>query len=160
MLVAEARHPIDEAERQAGRAERKLELMNLARVILAAVLNECPRHLVGAQNSDQRRHTTRAVWADLRVILDKALLGTESPGDLRQHVEEHVARWQTVHHRWWRPRLPSPQKVLKGLERAKAIVDVVNQTPELRQLADTVTQAVLARLRERRSPKDPPTAPS
>jgi len=49
--------------------------------------------------------------------------------------------------------------VAKGIATAKAIVDVVNQTPELRQLADTVTQAVVARLRDRRSPKDSPTAP-
>ena len=80
--------------------------------------------------------------------------------DVRQRVEEHVARWRSEHDRWWRPRLPSPQKVIKGIATAKTIVDVVNQTPELRQLADTVTQAVLARLRERRSPKEPPTASS
>jgi len=160
MLVAEARRPVDEVEEQARRVERKLELMTFASGILAATLNECPRHLVGAQNSDQRRRTKQVVWADLRVILDKALSGTESPDDVRQHVEGYVAQWQSARHRWWRPRLPSPQRVLKGIETAKAVVDLVNQTPELRQLADTVTQAVLTRLRERRSPKDPPTAPS
>lgn len=160
MLVAEARRPIDEVEHQARRVERKLELMTFARETLAAVLNECPRDLVGAPSSDQRRHTTRAVWADLRVILDETFSGAESEDDVREQVEEHVAQWRSTRHRWWRPRLPSPVQVIKGIETATAIVEVVNQTPELRHLADTVVQAIVARLRQRRSPKEPPTAPS
>jgi hypothetical protein len=159
-LVAEARAQLDENERQTQQAGRKEELIAFARSALVVVLNECPTYLVGAPGSGNRMQTTRAVWADLRLILEKTLSGAESERDVRQRVEEHIARWRSEHDRWWRPRVPSPQSVIKGIGTAKAIVDVVNQTPELRQLADTVTQAVLAQLRTRRSPKEPPTAPS
>jgi len=151
--VAEARGQMDETERQAQQVGRKEELITLANWTLSAALSKCPTHLVGTPGSGNRTQTTRAIWAELRLILEKTLSGAESEQDVCQQVEEHVARWRREHDRWWRPRLPSPQKVMTGLERTKAIVDLVNQTPELRHLADTVTQAVLARLRERSSPK-------
>lgn len=159
-LVAEARSQLTEVEHQVRRAEGKRALMIFAKWALAAALNECPAYLVGAPGSNKRTHTTRAAWADLRAILDKTLLGTESEEDVRQRIEEHVAHWRCEHDRWWRPRLPSPDRVVKGIRTAKVVVDAVNNTPELRQLADTVVQAVQATLRQRRQPKEPPSSPS
>ena len=158
-LVAETLMHLHETERQAQQVGMKAELVTFAKWALGTALNECPTHLVGAPGSGNRTQTTRVVWAELRLILEKTLSGAESEQDVRQLVEEYVALWRSEHDRWWRPHLPSPAQVAKGIATAKAIVDVVNQTPELRQLADTVTQAVVARLRDRRSPKDSPTAP-
>jgi hypothetical protein len=98
------------------------------------------------------------VWADLRPILEKTLSGAESEDAVGQRVEEHVAQWRRTHDRWWRPRLPSPVQVVKSIKTATTIVDTVNKTPELRQLAEVVTQAVLTRLRQRRESKPPPPA--
>lgn len=159
-LIAETRRQLNEEEHEARRAGRKAELMTLARQTLAAALDECPAYLVGTPGSNKRTHTARAVWADLRPILDKTLSGTESEDAVGQRVEEHVAQWRSAHDRWWRPRLPSPVQVVKGIKTATAIVDTVNKTPELRQLADVVTQAVLTRLRQRgQSKTSPPASP-
>ena len=159
-LVAEACSQMTEAEHQARRAAGKRALMTFAQWALAAALDECPAYLVGSLGSDKRTHTTRAAWADLRVILDKTLSGTESEEDVQQRVEEHVAQWRRAHDRWWRPRLPSPDRVVKGIRTAKVVVDAVNNTPELRLLATTVVQVVQATLRRRRQPKEPPSSPS
>jgi hypothetical protein len=50
--------------------------------------------------------------------------------------------------------------VVKGIHTAKTIVEAVNNTPEFRQLADTVIQAVQTKLRQRRQAKEPPPPPS
>ena len=157
-LIAETLHQLNVEEHEGRRSERKPELIALARQALAAALDDCPAYLVGAPSSRKRTHTARAVWADLRPILDKTLSGTESADAVGQRVEEHVAQWRSAHDRWWRPRLPSPVQVVKGIKTATAIVDTVNKTPELRQLADVVTQAVLTRLRQRGQSKTPPPA--
>ena len=159
-LIAEARSQLTEVEHQARRAERKRALMSLAQWALTATINECPTYLVGSLGSDKRTHTTRAAWADLRPILDKTLSGTESKEDVQQRVEEYVAQWRREHDRWWRPRLPSPDRVVKGIRTAKVVVDAVNNTPELRLLVDTVVQVVQATVRQRRQPKEPPSSPS
>lgn len=155
-LVSEACRQLNEIEHETRRSERKRELMTLARETLAAALDECPSHLVGAAGSSKRTHLLRAVWADLRLILDKTLSGTESEDGVEQRVEEHVAQWRNDHDRWWRPRLPSPVQVVKGIKTATVIVDTVNKTPELRQVADTITQAVRALVRRRCQSKEPP----
>ena len=134
--------------------------MVFAQWALTTALNEYPTYLVGSLGSDKRTHTTRAAWADLRPILDKALSGTESNEDVQQRVEEYVAQWRREHDRWWRPRLPSPDRVVKGIRTAKVVVDAVNDTPELRLLVDTVVQVVQATVRQRRQPKEPPSSPS
>lgn len=157
-LIAETLHQLNVEEHEGRRSERKPELIALARQALAAALDDCPAYLVGAPSSRKRTHTARGVWADLRPILDKTLSGTESADAVGQRVEEHVAQWRSAHDRWWRPRLPSPVQVVKGIKTATAIVDTVNKTPELRQLADVVTQAVLTRLRQRGQSKTPPPA--
>lgn len=159
-LIAEARSQLTEIEHQARRAERKRALMSFAQWALTATINECPTYLVGSLGSDKRTHTTRAAWADLRPILDKTLSGTESKEDVQQRVEEYVAQWRREHDRWWRPRLPSPDRVVKGIRTAKVVVDAVNNTPELRLLVDTAVQVVQATLRQRRQPKEPPSSPS
>jgi len=159
-LLEEACQQLNEAEHQAQRTERKLELVTLARWALATVLNRCPAHLVGDLGSNKRADTTQAIWADLRPILDKALTGAESGDDVRQHVEAHVAKWRSEHDRWWHPRPPSPQQLVKGIHKAKTVVEAVNNTPEFRQLADTVIQAVQTKLRQRRQTKEPPASPS
>ncbi len=159
-LVSEASRQLNEVEHDSRRSERKTELMALARETLAAALDECPSYLVGAAGSKKRTHTVRTVWADLRSILDKTLSGTESEDDVEQRVEEHVAQWRNDHDRWWRPRLPSPVQVVKGIKTATVIVDTVNKTPELRQLAETITQAVRALVRQRRQSKAPPPSSS
>lgn len=158
-LVAEACRQLDEAERHARRAERRPELMIFARWTLAAVLSECPTFLVGAPGSGKRTQTTWAVWADLRLILEKTLSGAESEQDVRQRIEEYVAQWQREHDHWWHPRLPSAVQVVKAIHTAKKIRETVNNTPELRQLADTIAQAARILWRERRQRKGPPTAP-
>jgi hypothetical protein len=155
-LVAETRRLLNEQEHEARRSELKAELIALARQTLAAALDECPAYLVGAPGSSKRTHTVRAVWADLRPILEKTLSGTESADTVGQRVEEHVAQWRSTNDRWWRPRLPSPVQVAKGIKTATAIVDTVNKTPALSQLTQIVTQTVLTRLRERRQSKEPP----
>jgi hypothetical protein len=43
---------------------------------------------------------------------------------------------------------------------AKTLVEAVNKTPEFRQLADTVIQAVQTKLRQRRQAKEPTASPS
>jgi hypothetical protein len=159
-LVAEAARQVNEAEDQARRADRKADLITFARWILAAILHRCPAHLVGTLGSDRRSTATRAIWADLRPTLDKVLSGTESEDDVRQRVKAHVAQWRRDHDRWWHLQPPSPQQVAKGIQLAKAAVEVVNNTPELRQLADTVVQAVQTKLRQRRQAKEPPASPS
>jgi len=50
--------------------------------------------------------------------------------------------------------------VITGIKTAKAIVDAVNQTPELRQLAGTIAQAARILWRQRRQPGSPPAAGS
>jgi hypothetical protein len=159
-LVAETRRHLNEVEHEARRSERKAELLACARQSLAAALDACPSHLVGTPSSHKRTHTARAIWADLRPNLEKTLSGAESEDVVGQRVDEHVAQWRSAHDRWWRPRLPAPVQVARGIETATAIVDAVNKTPALRQLADIVTQAVLTRLRQRRpSNEPPPSAP-
>ena len=124
-------------------------------------VSECPTFLVGAVDSEKRTHLTRAVWADLRATLEKVLSGAETEDDVRQCVEEHVAQWRREQDHWWRPRPPSPARVLKGIRTAKAIVEMVNNTPELRQLADTIVHAVHIKWRQRRDAKaPPPSSPS
>jgi len=159
-LVAEACGKLTEAKDQAHRAERKRQLLAFAKSTLTDTVNECPAYLVGALDSEKRIHLTRAVWADLRAVLEKVLSGAETENEVRQRVEEHVAQWRREQDQWWRPRPPSPARVLKGIRTAKAIVDTVNNTPELRQLADTVIQAVQIKLRQRREAKGPPSSPS
>ena len=159
-LVEEACQQLNEVEHQAQRTERKLELVTLARWALATVLNRCPAYLVGDLGSNKRANMTQAIWADLRPILDKALSGTESGDDVRQQVEAHVVKWRSEHDRWWHLRPPSPQQVVKGIHTAKTVVEAVNNTPEFRQLADTVIQAVQTKLRQRRQAKEPPPSPS
>lgn len=159
-LVSAAARQLNEVEQETRRSQRKTELTALARETLAAALDECPSYLVGAAGSSKRTHALRAVWADLRAILDKTLLGTESEEGVEQRVEEHVAQWRHDHDRWWRPRLPSPVQVVKGIKTATMIVDTVNKTPELRQLAETITQAASALLRQRRQSKEPPPSSS
>ena len=159
-LVEEACRQLNEAEHQAQRTERKLELVTLARWALATVLNRCPAYLVGDLGSNKRANTMQAIWADLRPILDKALSGAESGDDVRQHVEAHVAKWRSERDRWWHLRPPSPEQVVKGIHTAKTVVEAVNKTPEFRQLADTVIQAVQTKLRQRRQTKEPPASPS
>jgi len=134
--------------------------MTFARWALAAILHRCPAYLVGDLGSNRRTTTTKAVWANLRPSLDKALSGVESEDDVRQRVEAHVAQWRSERDRWWHLRPPSPQQVLKGIHTAKAVVEAVNNTPELRQLADTVVQAIQTKLRQRRQAKEPPASPS
>jgi hypothetical protein len=151
---------LTEAENQAQRAERKVELVAFAKWALPAVVHRCPTYLVGDLGSSERASTTRAIWADLRPILDKALSGAESKDDVRQRVEAHVAQWRSEHDRWWHLRPPSPQQVVKGIHTAKAVVEVVNNTPELRQLADAVVQVVQTKLRQRRQAKEPPASSS
>jgi hypothetical protein len=158
-LVTEAGRQVTETEEQARRAERKAELMTFARWILAAVLQRCPPHLVGSLGSDKRARATRAVWADLRTVLDKGLSGAESEDDVRGRVDTYVAQWRREHDRWWHLRPPSPQGVTKGIQLAKAAVEAVNNTPELRQLADTVVQVVRTKLQQRRQRKEPPPGP-
>lgn len=160
MLVAESRRRLDELEEQARRSESKPRLVLAAKLSLSAALNRCPAHLVGAPGSDKRTQTTQAVWAAIRPALDKTLSGAESPDDVHHLVEEHVARWRTEHDHWWRPRPPSPAKVIAGIKTGKAIVDAVNQTPELRQLAGTIAQAARILWRQRRQPGPPPAAGS
>lgn len=160
MLVAESRRQLDEMEEQARRSEAKPQLILVAKLSLIAALNQCPANLVGAPGSDKRTQTTQAVWATIRPALDKTQAGAESPNDVYHLVEEHVARWRTEHDHWWRPRPPSPAKVITGIKTAKAIVDAVNQTPELRQLAGTIAQAARILWRQRRPPGPPPTAGS
>jgi hypothetical protein len=92
--------------------------------------------------------------------LDKVLSGAESGDDVRQHVEAHVAKWRSERDRWWHLRPPSPQQVVKGIHTAKTVVEAVNKTPEFRQLADSVIQAVQTKLRQRRQAKEPPASPS
>ncbi len=159
-LVTEASRQVNEAEEQARRAERKADLMTFARWILAAVLQRCPPHLVGSLGSDKRAKTTRAIWADLRPILDKGLSEKESEDDVRGRVETYVAQWREDHDRWWQLQPPSPQQVTKGIQLAKAAVEAVNNTPELRQLADTVVQVVRKKLQQRRQGKQPPGSSS
>lgn len=159
-LVSEASRQLNEVEHETRRSKRKTELMALAKETLAAALDECPSYLVGAAGSSKRTHSVRTVWADLRSILDKTLSGTESEDGVQQRVEEHVAQWRNDHDRWWRPRFPSPVQVIKGIKTATAIVDTVNKTPELRQLVDTITQAVGALVRQRRQSKEPPPSSS
>ena len=157
-LVSEASHQLNEVEHERRRSQRKTELMAFAKETLAAALDQCPSYLVGAAGSSKRTHTVRVVWADLRAILDKTFSGTESEDGVAQRVEEHVAQWRHDHDRWWRPRLPSPVQVVTGIKTATVIVDTVNKTPELRQLAETITQAVRALVRQRRqSKKQPPS---
>ena len=95
-----------------------------------------------------------------RPILDKVLSGAESGDDVRQHVEAHVAKWRSERDRWWHLQPPSPQQVVKGIHTAKTVVEAVNKTPEFRQLADTVIQAIQTKLRQRRQAKEPPASPS
>jgi len=159
-LVAEACEQLEQAKYEAQRAERKRRLLAFAKSTLTDAINECPAYLVGAFASEKRTHLTRAVWADLRPVLGKALSGAEAEDEVRQRVEEHVAQWRREQDRWWRPRAPSTARVLKGIRTAKAIVDTVNSTPELRQLADTAIQAVQIKLRQRREAKGPPSSPS
>jgi len=159
-LVAETCGQLNEIRDEAQRAEHKSNLMTLARWALVVELTECPPHLVGAPDSGKRIQITRAMWADLRVTLDKTLSGIESDDDVRQRVEEYVAQWRMERDRWWHLRPPSPQQVTKGIHTAKAIVDAVNNTPELRRFADTVIQVVQERVRRKRQPKEPPSSPS
>ena len=159
-LVAESRRQLDELEEQARRSESKPQRVLMAKLSLIAALNQCPAHLVGAPGSDKRTQTTQAAWATLRPALDKTLSGGESPDDVHHLVEEHVARWRSEHDHWWRPRAPSPATVIRNITTAKAIVDAVNQTPELRQLAGTIAQAARILWRQRRPPGPPPEAGS
>jgi hypothetical protein len=159
-LVAEVCRQLNEIQEKAKRADRKSHLMTFARWALVVELTKCQPHLVGAPGSAKRTQTTRAIWADLRANLDRTLSGTEPEDDVRQHVEEHVAQWQREHERWWHLRPPSPQQVTKGIQAVKAVVDVVNSTPELRQAADTVMRAVQDRLHQRRGPTKPRSSPS
>lgn len=159
-LVTEAGRQVNEAEEQAQRTQRKASHMTSARWILAAVLQRCPPHLVGSLGSDKRASTTRAIWADLRPVLDKGLSGKESEDDVRWRVETYVAQWRQDHDRWWHLQPPSPQQVTKGIQLAKAAVEAVKNTPELRHLADTVVQAVRTKLQQRRQGKEPPGSPS
>jgi hypothetical protein len=159
-LVAETCRQLNEIHDKATRAERKSHLMTFAWWALIVELTKCPPHLVGAPGSAKQTQTTRAIWADLRVNLDRALSGIERDDDVRQRVEEHVAQWQREHDRWWHLRPPSPQQVTKGVHAAKAIVDAVKNAPELRQIADTVIQVVQERLRQGRDRKTPPSSSS
>lgn len=159
-LVAEACRQLNEIQDKAKRTGRKSHLMTFARWALVVELTKCPPHLVGAPGSAKRTHTTRAIWADLRANLDRMLSGIEPDDDVRQRVEEHVSQWRIEHDRWWHLRPPSPQQVTKGLQAVKAVVDAVNSTPELRQVADTVMRVVQERLHQRRDPKKPPSSPS
>ena len=152
-LIDEASGKLAEAKHQTQRAERKRTLLALAKSTLTSVIAGCPAYLVGSFDSDKRIHLTRAMWADLRAVLEKALSGAESEEDVRQRVEEHVAQWQRGQDHWWRPRPPSPARVLRGIRTAKRVVDAVNNTPELRQLVDTVIQVVQIKLRQRREAK-------
>src|SRR5262249_22313792 len=77
-LVAEARGQLDETERRAQQVGRREELITLAEWTLGAVLNECPAYLVGAPGSGKRTQTMRAIWAELRLSLEKTLSGAES----------------------------------------------------------------------------------
>ena len=151
---------MNEAEEQARRAQRKADLITFARWILPAVLQRCSPHLVGSLGSGKRASTTRAIWADLRPVLDKGLSGTESEDDVNARVDTYVAQWRRDHDRWWHLRPPSPQQVAKGIQLAKAAVEAVNNTPELRQLTDTVVQMVRMKVQQRRQAKDPPGSPS
>ena len=160
MLVAESRRQLDEMEEEARRSESKPRLVLVAKLSLSAALNQCPAHLVGGPGSDKRTQTTQAMWATIRPALEKTLSGAESPEDVHHLVEEHVVRWRTEHDHWWRPRPPSPAKVITGIKTAKAIVDAVNQTPELRQLANNIAQAARILWRQRRPPGPPPAAGS
>ncbi len=159
-LVAETCRQLNEFQDKATRADRKSHLMTFARWALVVELTKCQPHLVGAPGSAKRTQTTRVIWADLRANLDRTLSGIEPDDDVRQRVEEHVAQWQRAHDRWWHLRPPSPQQVTKGVHAAKALVDAVNNTPELRQLADTVIRVVQERLRQRRDRKKPPSSSS
>ena len=159
-LVEEACQQLSEAEHRARRTERKLELVTLARWALVTVLNRCPAYLVGNLGSNKRADTTQSMWADLRPILDKALTGAESGDEVRQHVEAHVAKWRSERERWWHLRPPSPQQVVKGIHNARTVVEAVNNTPEFRQLADTVIHAVQTKFRQRHQSKEPPASPS
>jgi len=152
-LVSEACGQLKQSKYEAQRAERKRRLLAFAKSTLTDVLNECPAYLVGALDSEKRTHLTRAVWADLRAVLEKALPGAETEDEVRQRVEEHVAQWRREQDHWWRPRPLSPARVLKGIRAAKLLIDTVNNTPELRQLVDTVIQAVQIKLRQRREAK-------
>src|SRR5713226_7292368 len=93
-LVAEACGKLTEAKDQAHRAERKRQLLAFAKSTLTDTVNECPAYLVGALDSEKRIHLTRAVWADLRAVLEKVLSGAETENEVRQRVEEHVAQWR------------------------------------------------------------------
>lgn len=159
-LVTEAGRRVNEAGEQAQRAGRKVDLITFARWVLAGVLQRCPAHLVGSLGSAKRGSATRAIWADLRPILDKELSGTESEDDVRGRVETYVAQWRRDRDRWWHVQPPSPQQVAKGIQLVKAAVDAVNNTPELRHLADTVVQVVRTKLQHGRQAKQPPGSPS
>jgi hypothetical protein len=160
MLVAESRRQLDQIEEETRRSESKPQLVLVARLSLRAALNQCPAHLVGAPASDKRTQTTQGLWATIRPAPDKTLSGAESSDDVYHLVEEHVARWRTEHDHWWRPRPPSPAKVITGIKAAKTIVDAVNQTPELRQLAGTIAQVARILWRQRRPSGPPPAAGS
>jgi hypothetical protein len=130
----------------------------MAKAALEVLLQQFPAHLVGQASSQQRIEITQTLWHDLRGRLSHTLSGAEEEGEVLQVVIAHVTAWRREHKRRWRPRLPSPAQVGKAIDTTVRVVEAARQVPEWRQLASTVSQAVLDRLRQRGAPKDPPPA--
>jgi len=130
----------------------------MAKAALEVLLQQYPAHLVGQARSQQRIEITQTLWHDLRDKLNHTLSGSEEEGEVLQVVIAHVTAWRREHKRPWRPRLPSPAKVGKAIDATMRVVEAA--VPEWRQLATTVSQAVLARLRQSGAPNDPPPASS
>jgi DNA repair exonuclease SbcCD ATPase subunit len=152
-LVSETLAALEQAKLQAERTQRKAGFLAMAQAALEVLLQQYPEHLVGQARSQRRIEITQTLWHDLRDKLSQSLSGSEDDGEVLQVVIAHVTAWRREHERRWRPRLG------KAIDTTVRVVEAARHVPpEWRQLASTVSQAVLDRLRQRAAPKDPPSS--
>lgn len=156
MLAGQARHRLEQEERERRRAEQKAFLLELADLALVAPVSRCPTSLVGPRGSSKRRQVLAILRSKLRSTLQTELTGEESGGEVMGHVQDFVASWQAEHDQ--KSGWPSPSQVATLAAGAVAGAGAAAEVPQLREAGGKALRALLRKFTQLLPPNEPPPA--